>query len=146
MSENISIRDNDILVIDYDDYGNCTLVVRKGAIAHRNSVERLPKKYIINKDATVLFWEDGTKTVVKRAKDDEYNKILGFLWAYFQKTSGLSKSKANEYLRNLVDAEELEAIKIIQSGQLSKTLSNLAEGLSKAFGSIGESIKNSTKK
>lgn len=66
----------------------------------------LPKKYIINKGATVLFWEDGTKTVVKRAKDDEYNKIMGFLWAYFQKTSGLSRTKANNYLKELVVTDD----------------------------------------
>lgn len=71
-----------------------------------NNEENLPKRYIINKGATILFWEDGTKTVVKRAKGDEYNKILGFLWAYFQKRSGLSKTKANEYIRNLVEKEE----------------------------------------
>lgn len=38
--------------------------------------KNLPKKYIINKGATILFWEDGTKTVVKRAKDDEYNNLM----------------------------------------------------------------------
>ena len=72
--------------------------------------EQLPERYIINKGATVLFWEDGTKTVVKRAKGDEYNKILGFLWAYFQKRSGLSKTKANEYIRNLVEEDELKSM------------------------------------
>lgn len=67
--------------------------------------EKLPKNYIINKGATILFWEDGSKTVVKRGKDDEYNKVLGFLWAYFQKTSGLSRTKANKYLAGLIDEE-----------------------------------------
>ena len=70
----------------------------------------LPRKYIINKEATILFWNDGTKTIIKRKNDDEYNKILGFLWAYFQKTSGLSKTKANEYIKNLLDEEEIQKI------------------------------------
>lgn len=70
----------------------------------------LPSKYIINKGATILFWSDGTKTTIKRRSDDEYNKILGFLWAYFQKTSGLSKTKANEYIKGLLDEEELQNI------------------------------------
>ena len=68
---------------------------------------RKPKRYIINKGATILFWEDGTKTIVKRSKDDEYNKRLGFLTAYFQKHSGLTKNQANKYLANLQDEEEL---------------------------------------
>ena len=72
------------------------------------SINTLPKKYIINKGATILFWNDGTKTIVKKAKHDEYNKRLGFLTAYFQKTSGLSKSKANKYLDSLVDEDDYE--------------------------------------
>lgn len=104
--------------------------------------KNLPKKYIINKGATVLFWEDGTKTVVKRAKDDEYNKIMGFLWAYFQKTSGLSRTKANEYLRGLVDSDELKAIELIKSGKLNETMGNVVEGLSKALKDIADSFKS----
>lgn len=72
---------------------------------------RKPKRYIINKGATILFWEDGTKTIVKRSKDDEYNKRLGFLTAYFQKHSGLTKNQANKYLANLQDEEELANVK-----------------------------------
>lgn len=44
----------------------------------------MPKKYIINHGATVLIWDNGEKTVVKRCKDDEFNKRLGFLTAFFQ--------------------------------------------------------------
>lgn len=62
-----------------------------------NNLER----YIINKDATILFWKNGDKTVVKKTKKDKFDKRLGFLYAWFQATSGLSKSKANEYLENL---------------------------------------------
>lgn len=104
--------------------------------------KQLPTKYILNQDAGILFWEDGTKTVVKRAKDDEYNKIMGFLWAYFQKTSGLSRTKANEYLRGLVDADELKAIELIKSGKLNKTMGNVAEALGTAFKNMADSFKN----
>lgn len=104
--------------------------------------KNLPKKYIINKGATILFWEDGTKTVVKRAKDDEYNKIMGFLWAYFQKTSGLSRTKANEYLRGLVDADDLKAIEFIKNGELSNLMSNTAEAISDALKNIADSFKS----
>lgn len=66
----------------------------------------MPDRYIINKGATILFWGDGTKTIVKRSKDDEYNKRLGFLTAYFQKMSGMSKTKANKYLDELVEKDK----------------------------------------
>lgn len=68
--------------------------------------ENLPKKYIINKNAVILFWKDGTKTIIKRQSEDEYNKKLGFLIAYFQKNSGLSRNQANKYLDSLIDEEE----------------------------------------
>lgn len=45
----------------------------------------LPKKYIINKNACILFWENGEKTIVKRCEEDEFNPRLAFLTAFFQK-------------------------------------------------------------
>jgi hypothetical protein len=68
----------------------------------------LPDHYIINKKATILFWDkDDTnnKTVVKRTKGDRHNARLAFLTAYFQKHSGLSRCKANRYLAGLKEAE-----------------------------------------
>ena len=61
----------------------------------------LPEQYIINKNATILFWKNGKKTIVKRASDDEFNARLGFLTAFFQHYCGMSKNKANKYLANL---------------------------------------------
>lgn len=93
----------------------------------------LPKRYIINKNATILFWKDGTKTIVKRSKEDEYDKILGFLWAYFQKTSGLSKSKANDYLKRLKDCDDINNLTILDGNRLATKviLSEFNEALKK---------------
>lgn len=69
----------------------------------------MPKKYIINHGATVLIWDNGEKTVVKRCADDEFNKRLGFLTAFFQHYCGMSKNKANKFLAELkVEDEETE--------------------------------------
>lgn len=65
------------------------------------NTDPIPERYIINENATVLFWKDGTKTVVKRMKGDKHNARLAFLTAYFQKHSGMSKTKSNKYLDNL---------------------------------------------
>lgn len=124
------------------DFNNINIPNMFGTRRETRAKKNLPKKYIINKGATVLFWEDGTKTVVKRAKDDEYNKIMGFLWAYFQKTSGLSRTKANEYLRGLVDADDLKAIELIKSGKLNETMGNVAEALGNALKNMADSFKN----
>ena len=78
-------------------------------ISEKGNLELLTR-YIINQDATILFWKDGTKTVVKRCKDDEFNPRLAFLTAFFQKYCGMSKNKANKYLANL-QVEETKNIK-----------------------------------
>lgn len=85
--------------IDAMAYAMNDIRTTTSCLKHINN--KLPKKYIINDGATILFWEDGTKTIVKRAEDDSFDPVKGFLWAYFQKHSGLSKTKANEYLRNI---------------------------------------------
>lgn len=69
----------------------------------------MPKKYIINHGATILMWDDGEKTIVKKCADDEFNKRLGFLTAFFQHYSGMSKNKANKFLAELeVEDEEIK--------------------------------------
>lgn len=72
----------------------------------------MPKKYIINYGAVVLIWNNGEKTIVKRCEDDEFNKKLGFLTAFFQHYSGMSKNKANKFLAELeVEDEEIKTTK-----------------------------------
>ena len=39
------------------------------------------KKVIFNGPATIIFWENGDKTVVKCHEDDTYDKRLGFMYA-----------------------------------------------------------------
>ena len=51
----------------------------------------LPRKWVINGPATILFWEDGTKTIVKCNEKDEFDAQKGYLMAYFEKWTGLSK-------------------------------------------------------
>lgn len=59
-------------------------VIRGDNTKNLNKKVPMPKKYIINHGATVLIWDNGEKTIVKRCEDDEFNKRLGFLTAFFQ--------------------------------------------------------------
>jgi len=69
-----------------------------------------PAKIIYNGVATVVFWEDGTKTVVKRSegtKDDKYN---AFCAALAKKVYG-----TNSRLKNCIkDAENAKRVKRVE--------------------------------
>ena len=43
------------------------------------------KEVIFNDPATIVYWEDGTKTVVKCGKDDTYNKETGLALCFMKK-------------------------------------------------------------
>lgn len=58
----------------------------------------IPTKIIYNPPATIVFWTDGTKTVVKCSADDEYNEYYGFLCALGKKMFG-----TNSHLKKLID-------------------------------------------
>ena len=46
------------------------------------------EKVIFNKPATIVFWSDGTKTVVKAQKGDKFNKEKGLAMAIAKKSFG----------------------------------------------------------
>lgn len=54
-----------------------------------------PRKIIYSGNRTVVFWNDGTKTIVKCAQGEVFSEYIGFIAAYakkmFRSTSGLKK-------------------------------------------------------
>ena len=143
LEKDIVINGNDLIGVDFDASDNIIKLYVKNDIAmdnircslffKKNNTDNLPKKYIINNNATILLWKDGTKTIVKRTKEDEYNKTLSFLWAYFQKTSGLSKTKANKYIKGLLDENELKTLKFLKDETFPQKMANFADELSKGL-------------
>ncbi len=65
------------------------------------------EKYIINENATILFWSDGTKTISKRDKEDKFDKELGYLFAYFYKKCGYT----NQARKRIIDCIDYKKIK-----------------------------------
>lgn len=61
-----------------------------------------PRRIIHNGFATIVFWNDGTKTVVKCAEDDEPDAYMAFCAAYCKKVFG-----SNSHLKRAIkDAEK----------------------------------------
>lgn len=67
--------------------------------AYKN-VNRLPqiKKVIYNNPATIIFWADGTKTVVQCQPEDEYDPEKGLALAIAKKALGNTSRKLNDVL------------------------------------------------
>lgn len=63
------------------------------------------KKVHFNDPATVVIWEDGTKTVVKCGEEDIYDPQTGLLMCIAKKTYG-NNGKFNDILREWVPEEE----------------------------------------
>ena len=57
---------------------------------------------IYNDPATIVFWKDGTKTVVKRAKGEKFNKYYAFCAALAKKAFG-NNSQVNKIVASGVD-------------------------------------------
>lgn len=49
-----------------------------------------------NDPVTIIFWEDGTKTVVKTSENDDYDPITGFLLCYYRKKSEQSRTQVGK--------------------------------------------------
>lgn len=56
------------------------------------------KKVVFNYPATVVMWEDGTKTVVKCNNKDRYDPILGIALCYMKKALGNNSRNFNDEL------------------------------------------------
>ena len=74
------------------------------------------KNVIYNPPATIVFWEDGTKTVVKCREEDTYNKELGLLYCiakdYFG-NDGMYKKVLKEWCWNDMYGDEEPNIKTV---------------------------------
>lgn len=58
----------------------------------------LPRKIIVNNPATVIYWYDGTKTVVKCDKEDDFDIEKGMAMATIKKLFG-NTGAYNDYFR-----------------------------------------------
>lgn len=87
--EGISIR-NDAT----GDINNASVSTRK--VAYNSMWKRTKiKNVIFNDPATIVFWSDGTKTVVKCGKNDIYDPEKGLAMAVAKKYLGTNKSHSN---------------------------------------------------
>lgn len=78
-----------------------------------NFVKALPfiDKIIFNNPATIVFWSDGTKTVVKCMEGQEFNAYYGVACAIMKKYFG-NNSRAKTFIDQFKDNDLKETIKV----------------------------------
>lgn len=66
-----------------------------------------PKKVIFNGPATIVIWQDGTKTIVKKTEDDTDDREKAIMYAILKKEFG-SRAKMNRYLKQFQEDDKNE--------------------------------------
>ena len=96
----------------------------------RPDYNRLPdiKNVIFNDPATIVFWSDGTKTVVKVQDGDEYDEEKGLAMAISKKALGNKGNYCNVFKKWLPEEDEMGSINIEYNGL------NFLDLLSTSFG------------
>ena len=69
------------------------------------------KKAIFNAPATIVFWSDGTKTVVKCGENDEYDAEKGLAMAIAKKVLGNQGNYYNEFKKWMPEKVEEKSAK-----------------------------------
>ena len=97
------------------------------------------EKVIFNNPATIVFWTDGTKTVVKCSENDIYDPEKGFAMAVAKKFLGTNKSHSNymDVFKKWLPKEEEMSDSYDPFKYFRDSLKNLAE--------IGSSLKEEKK-
>lgn len=57
------------------------------------------KRVIFSNPATIAFWSDGTKTVVKCEAGDEYSEKIGLALCYLKKLTGNKSQTLNDIVK-----------------------------------------------
>ena len=60
-------------------------------------------RILFHEPATIIFWSDGSKTVLKPSPNDTYDKEKAVLWAFFLKYGGNSKTQLKKLMRRLCE-------------------------------------------
>lgn len=83
------------------------------------------EKVIFNEPATIVLWQDGTKTVVKASPDEPFDPEKGLAMAISKKALGNKGNYYNVFKKPLEEYEEKEEI----SSEPMKALGELVKEL-----------------
>lgn len=88
------------------------------------------QRVLFNDPATIVFWKDGTKTVVKCQEGDLYSEEVGLALCFAKKALG-NQSNFNNVFKKWIPEETTNTI---DDSELRKSLANVASSSSIAAG------------
>lgn len=88
---------------------------------------------IFNDPATIVFWSDGTKTVVKCCEDDTFDKEKGLAMAVLKKLSRNDSKAFHRGLRRWIKPEPEPALDF---DSISRLFANFGETVNRAFNDV----------
>ena len=88
-------------------------------------------RVIFNDPATIIYWKDGSKTVVKRSEDDIWDPEKGFCMAVIKKLYGRTS-----FIKRFMEPEE-EMI-ILTAEEACESLKNFGKKLNDMMGKGGK--------
>ena len=92
-------------------------------------------RVIFNEPATIVFWDDGEKTVVKCQNDEPYDKEKGLALCYMKKALG-NKSNFNNVFKQFIQEENY-----ISEGDRLVVVSDFPDLLMGAMLDIGDKVR-----
>lgn len=102
------------------------------------------KNVIFNPPATIVFWEDNTKTVVKCGEDDEYDPEKGLAMAIAKRGLGNNGNYYNLFRKWLPKEDEEPKLDLKKTATFSFTLDPncISDGFYKILGIKKEEDEN----
>ena len=103
--EVVEMLKGDNMVFINSSLGSLSGTITAAPITFSMDYRHQIKKVIFNDPATIIFWKDGSKTVVKCQPNDKYDKMTGFAMACSKRMFG-NKGNYYEVFKKWVGEEE----------------------------------------
>ena len=128
----VTLKDDDFLDAMRYCYNDILSVEKYAAsLELRVNIPGMIDRVIFNDPATIIYWKDGSKTVVKRAEDDIWDPEKGISMAIIKKLCGYTS-----FIKNFKEPEE--EMSIITVEEACENLKNFGKKLKDIMGKGGK--------
>lgn len=128
----VTLKDDDFLDAMRYCYNDILSVEKYAAsLELRVNIPEMIDRIIFNDPATIIYWKDGSKTVVKRAEDDNWDPEKGICMAIVKKLCGYTS-----FIKNYIESDEEMAIITVE--EACENLKNFGKKLKDIMGKGGK--------